>query len=346
MADSSHSSSPSLTKSKKAPWKTVLRILVTLLFLAIVFFFVDARALYARVASLNLLWVGIALLATLPQYVLSAARWRLTAERLGALLPFRVALSEYYFAVFANQILPGGVLGDAARAVRHGHTLTSRDEAHRYGPAIRAVIFERASGQLVLFAFMLAGLFFWPSAPQGRAPLIEIAGVVLLVILILGMALYFLIRSSLAQSSLAQSSLAQSSLAKSRLGIGVGGLAAEARHALFARDVILRQALYSLSVLATYLFCFYCAGRAIGISMSLVEVVALVPAILFSMTIPITIAGWGIREASAAAIWGLANLAPADGVAVSVTYGIIVFLSALPGAFFVIPRSRQGDVGD
>jgi uncharacterized protein (TIRG00374 family) len=336
MADSSHSSSPSLTKSKKAPWKTVLRILVTLLFLAIVFFFVDARALYARVASLNLLWVGIALLATLPQYVLSAARWRLTAERLGALLPFRVALSEYYFAVFANQILPGGVLGDAARAVRHGHTLTSRDEAHRYGPAIRAVIFERASGQLVLFAFMLAGLFFWPSAPQGRAPLIEIAGVVLLVILILGMALYFLIRSSLAQSS----------LAKSRLGIGVGGLAAEARHALFARDVILRQALYSLSVLATYLFCFYCAGRAIGISMSLVEVVALVPAILFSMTIPITIAGWGIREASAAAIWGLANLAPADGVAVSVTYGIIVFLSALPGAFFVIPRSRQGDVGD
>lgn len=341
MADSSHSSSPSLTKSKKAPWKTVLRILVTLLFLAIVFFFVDARALFARVASLNLLWVGIALLATLPQYVLSAARWRLTAERLGALLPFRVALSEYYFAVFANQILPGGVLGDAARAVRHGHTLTSRDEAHRYGPAIRAVIFERASGQLVLFAFMLAGLLFWPSAPQGRAPFIEIAGVALLVILILGMASYFLIRSSLAQSF-----LAQSSLAKSRLGIGVGGLAAEAHHALFARDVILRQALYSLSVLATYLFCFYCAGRAIGISMSLVEVVALVPAILFSMTIPITIAGWGIREASAAAIWGLANLAPADGVAVSVTYGIIVFLSALPGAFFVIPRSRQGDVGD
>jgi uncharacterized membrane protein YbhN (UPF0104 family) len=333
MPNSSHSSSssPSLTKFKKAPWKTLLRILATLLILAIVFFFVDARALFGRIASLDLIWVGIALLATLPQYVLSAARWRLTAERLGAFLPFNVALSEYYLAVFANQVLPGGVLGDAARAVRHGHALTSRDEAHRYGPAIRAVIFERASGQLILFAFMLAGLFFWPSAPQGQAPFMEIAGVALLAILILGLALFCLIKSS---------------LAKSRLGIGASGLFAEARHALLAPDVILRQALYSLGVLATYLFCFYCAGRAIGISMSLVEVVALVPAILFSMTIPITIAGWGIREASAAAIWGLANLAPADGVAVSVTYGIIVFLSALPGLFFVIPRSAQGDVGD
>jgi uncharacterized membrane protein YbhN (UPF0104 family) len=334
MPETSHPTSR--TTPKKSPWKTLLRILVTLLFLAIVIFFVDARALFARVASLDPIWVGIALLATLPQYVLSAARWRLTAERLGAFLPFRVALSEYYLAVFANQILPGGVLGDAARAVRHGHALTSRDEAHRYGPAIRAVIFERASGQLVLFLFMLAGLFFWPSAPQGQAPFIEIAAIVLIAIVILGLVLFFLIRSPLAQSSLAQS----------RLGIGASGLFAEARHALFARDVILRQALYSLSVLATYLFCFYCAGRAIGISMSLGEVVALVPAILFSMTIPITIAGWGIREASAAAIWGLANLTPSDGVAVSVTYGIIVFLSALPGLFFVIPRSAQGDVGD
>jgi hypothetical protein len=64
------------------------------------------------------------------------------------------------------------------------------------------------------------------------------------------------------------------------------------------------------------------------------------------MTLPITIAGWGIREASAAAIWGLANLTPADGVAVSVTYGIIVLLSALPGILFVIPRSGKADVGD
>ncbi len=324
-------STPSQSKSEFMQWKPALRALVSLALLIAVFQFVDLGVLFARIAGLDPVWLGIALLATLPQYFLSAARWRLTAERLGALLPFRAALSEYYLAVLTNQILPGGVLGDAARAVRHGHRLSTREAAANYGPAIRAVIFERASGQLVLFFFMIGGLFFWPITPQGDAPLIEIGGIALLIALSVGFALYFLIRGP---------------LAKSRIGAGAGGLLAEARHALLARDVIFQQLLYSLSVLVTYLFCFYCAGRAIGIAMSFAEIVALVPAILFSMTIPITIAGWGIREATAAAIWGLANLTPADGVAISVTYGIIVLLSALPGVFFVIPRSGKGDVGD
>ncbi|MEE8439221.1 MAG: lysylphosphatidylglycerol synthase transmembrane domain-containing protein [Micropepsaceae bacterium] len=322
---------PSQVKSESMQWKTLLRALVSLALLIVVFQFVDVGALLARIAGLDPIWLGIALLATLPQYFLSAARWRLTAERLGAFLPFGVALSEYYLAVLTNQILPGGVLGDAARAVRHGRSLSTQEAAANYGPAIRAVIFERASGQLVLFLFMIGGFFFWPTASQGDAPLFEIGGIALLIVLIVGLALFFLIKGP---------------LAKSRIGTGAGGFLAEARHALLARDVVFQQALYSLSVLATYLFCFYCAGRAIGIAMSFAEVVALVPAILFSMTIPITIAGWGIREASAAAIWGLANLTPADGVAISVTYGIIVLLSALPGVFFVIPRSGKGNVGD
>jgi len=319
-----------LPESRLTPWKAIFRALFSVALLAIVILFVDEEILFERISALDAVWVGVALLATLPQYFLSAARWRLTAERLGAILSFRTALSEYYLAVLTNQILPGGVLGDAARAFRHGRRLSGHDAPRSYGPAVRAVIFERASGQLVLFLVMLSGLFFWP-ARQGETPLFGIVGMALLIVLIAGGAMFFLFRGY---------------LAKSRLGSGAGGLLREAQHALFARDVLPLQALYSLSVLATYLFCFYCAGRAIGITMSFAEVVALVPAILFSMTLPITIAGWGIREASAAAIWGLANLTPADGVAISVTYGIIVLLSALPGILFVIPRSRKGDVGD
>ena len=75
--------------------------------------------------------------------------------------------------------------------------------------------------------------------------------------------------------------------------------------------------------------------------MALFELVALVPVVLFSMPIPITIAGWGVREASAAAIWGLAELPAVDGVAISVTYGIIVLISALPGIFFVISSKNN-----
>jgi len=312
-------------------WKIFSRMLASATLLFAVLFFIDLDILFERIASLDPIWVSIALLATLPQYFLSAARWQLTAERLGAKLLFRVALPEYYLAVLTNQLLPGGILGDATRAVRHGHRLKTRDSSLRYGPAIRAVIFERASGQLILFIFMLAGLFFWPTMPQGQMSSIEIGGTVLFFVLIVGALLFILIKGPFRHS---------------RFGISTLVFFKQAGHALLARDVVFLQFLYSLSVLTTYLFCFYCAARAIGIAMSFSEVVAFVPAILLSMTIPITIAGWGIREASAAAIWGLANLTPTNGVAISVTYGIIVLLSAMPGIFFVFPRLGQRDIGD
>nr|TFG54259.1 MAG: flippase-like domain-containing protein [Hyphomicrobiales bacterium] len=328
---------PAAFQPMKRVWKLLPRVLLSAGLLIIVFQFVDTGALVERIDDADLVWVAIALLATLPQYFLSAARWRLTAGRLGAHLPFGFALSEYYLAVLTNQILPGGVLGDAARAFRHGRRLTARDSAGNYSPAVRAVVFERVSGQLVLFLFMLLGLFFWPGGGDGEGdgdggmPRLENVGFAFFILLIAVIFIIFTIKIA---------------LRKLRWGFAAKTILADLRHALLARDVVFLQALYSLGVLATYLFCFYCAGRAIGITMSVPEVVALVPAILFSMTIPITIAGWGIREASAASIFELAHLAPVDGVAISVAYGIIVLLSAVPGIFFVIPRSTKSDIGD
>ncbi|NNM34814.1 MAG: UPF0104 family protein, partial [Gemmatimonadetes bacterium] len=46
---------------------------------------------------------------------------------------------------------------------------------------------------------------------------------------------------------------------------------------------------------------------------------------------PISVAGWGLREGAAALLWSAAGLTTAEGVAVSVAYGLIVLLSTLPG---------------
>jgi uncharacterized membrane protein YbhN (UPF0104 family) len=311
-------------------WRAALQAIVSIGFLTLVVVLIDEDVLVQRIAALDPSWVALALAATLPQFILSAARWRLTAERLGADLPFKTALGEYYLAVLTNQILPGGVLGDAARAIRHGRRLKADDRPAVYGPAVRAVVYERASGQFVLFFVMLTGLTFWPRAGGIAMPVLELAGISLLVLLILVLVALLAFRGP---------------IARTRLGAGTRGALAEAGYALLAPEVVVRQALYSLGVLATYVFCFYCAARAIGIELSFAQSISFIPAILFAMTVPITVGGWGIREAAAAAVWGIANLTPADGVAVSVTYGIIVLISALPGIFFLIPGSRKNDLG-
>ena len=307
-----------------------MKALVTIAFLALVVAAVDEELLLARIAQLDPAWVAVALVATLPQYLLSAMRWRLTAARLGVSVPFKTAVAEYYLATLTNQLLPGGVIGDAARAYRHGRRLRQDDAVMGYGPAIRAVVFERAAGQFVLFLVMVAGLVFWPESDEGANPLFRIVALILLVAAIAVFAMALLLRGP---------------LARTRFGTGTRRFVAEARYAVLAREVIWKQAFYSFAILATYLFCFYCAARSLGIALSFNETVSFIPAILFAMTLPLTIGGWGIREAMAASIWGLADLTPADGVAASVTYGIIVLLSALPGIFFVLPR-LQRDVGN
>jgi len=308
-------------------WRTGLQAGISIVILIFVVILVDEEVLFTRISNLDPAWVALALIVSIPQILFSALRWRLTAERLGISLPAKTAIAEYYLATLTNQLLPGGVLGDAARAVRHGRRLQRNDKSLAYAPAIRAVIYERASGQLVLLLVMLTGFLFWP---EGGRAFPEPVTVILLVLLFAALALLLMAKGPFAQS---------------RLGMGTRNILAEMRHALFGRDIVLRQAFYSLAVIGTYLACFYCAARAIGIAMSFADTIALVPAILFSMTLPISIGGWGIREAAAASVWGLAGLTPADGVAVSVTYGIIVLLSALPGVLFILPASKR-DIRD
>ena len=76
----------------------------------------------------------------------SAWRWCLVARGLGLRLSLRGAVADYYKALFLNAALPGGVLGDVDRAVRHG-----KDEGD-VGRSVRAVVLERTAGQIVLVA--------------------------------------------------------------------------------------------------------------------------------------------------------------------------------------------------
>ncbi|WP_344316763.1 lysylphosphatidylglycerol synthase domain-containing protein, partial [Streptomyces javensis] len=104
--------------------------------------------------------VGLGLLTT----VFSAWRWCLVARGLRIRLPLGPAVADYYRALFLNAALPGGVLGDVHRAVRHGR------DAGDVGRGVRAVVLERVAGQVVLIAVGVAILLARPS------PALEHAG--------------------------------------------------------------------------------------------------------------------------------------------------------------------------
>lgn len=113
-------------------------------------------------APILLAALGLGLLTT----VLSAWRWRLVSRALDVELPLGGAVASYYRALFLNAALPGGVLGDVHRAVRHGQDVGD------VGRGVRAVVLERTAGQAVLATVAVAVLAVRPTpalAEAGRA---------------------------------------------------------------------------------------------------------------------------------------------------------------------------------
>jgi uncharacterized membrane protein YbhN (UPF0104 family) len=282
----------------------------------------DAEAILSRLTTLRGEWVAIALILSVVQVAVSAGRWRFTAARLGVALGWRTAIREYYLATFLNQVLPGGVLGDVSRAWRHGRAptteaLTEADSSAGFDTrAAHAVILERASGQLVMIVIALASVMTL-SAEVGGGARRWLLWVPIGFVIACGVAAWIFVPRL------------------ARLPVA-GRLLDDARRALITGPAALVQLSTSLFVVATYIATWVAATRAVGIDTPSVTLLPLVAPVLVTMLIPITVAGWGLREAGAAALWAAIGLTAADGVAVSVAYGILVLLGALPGGIALL----------
>ncbi len=121
-------------------------MLAGVVILAVLFWRLGTGAFVDGVRRIDAATLAAALGIGLVTTVFSAWRWALVARGIGIRLPFGAAVADYYRALFLNAALPGGVLGDVHRAVRHGQG------AGDLGRGVRAVVLERTAGQLALFA--------------------------------------------------------------------------------------------------------------------------------------------------------------------------------------------------
>ncbi len=228
-------------------------------------------------------------------------RWWLFAERLGVPLAPRRAVAEYGLSVFLNQVLPGGIAGDAVRVWRHGRGGDLRG-------AVVAAVLERGAGLAALAAVALAGLAAWPAVHGGPPPLWA---------------------AGLALGALAVS--AGAALWPWRRPGPLAALAAGARQALLPPRLLATHAALSLLLVASFLAAYALTGLALGVAPGAALVTAM-PITLLAMSVPAGVGGWGLREASAAALFPLLGQPPEVGVAWTALYGLSLLAGSLPGA--------------
>lgn len=288
----------------------VLQLVVGAGLVALVWRAADGPEAARRLVATDWRWLVPALLALTLQVILSALRWRLTARQLGIRLGTGQAIREYYLSQLVNQSLPGGMVGDATRAVR------SRDQAGLVA-AGQAVVFERLAGQIALFV-LCAGAFVTTLAMPGGLdwpPRVALA-VGILLAGVIGVGLI---------------------LPRLRHLPGAAGRMAEGLHhalhlSLVSRSVLPCQIMLSigttLCILAAFAFC----ARAVDVGLGFAAVAALVPLVLFTMLIPVSISGWGLREGAAAALLPIAGVTVSGAIAASVVFGLMAIVTILPGA--------------
>ncbi|SMC53184.1 conserved hypothetical protein [Rhizobium sp. RU36D] len=253
------------------------------------------------------------------QVVLSALRWRFTAQRLGHSIPVWLAIREYYLGTVLNQTLPGGIIGDAARVYR-----VQQEEAGGWKRAATAVALERLSGQLAFFLLTCCGLVAWVTLLPEQLPLAaaELFWTVATLVgaLAVGLALF-----------------------AKPLWRRFGRFAPDLAAVFWERGAAVIQLGLSSLVVGTYVLTFVIASDAIGAPLPPIAAVTIIPLCLLTMLIPIGIGGWGTREAAAAALWPLFGFTGAEGLAASLLYGLLSLVgAALPGVVVLVLSIVRG----
>nr|WP_245685556.1 lysylphosphatidylglycerol synthase transmembrane domain-containing protein [Streptomyces yerevanensis] len=262
--------------------------------------------------------LGIGVVTT----VFSAWRWCLVARGLKIRLPLGPAVADYYRSLFLNAALPGGVLGDVHRAVRHGQS------AGDLGRGVRAVVLERVAGQVALMAVGGVLLLTLPSPVQTQTQhLVEASAIALALAAMIAAVVAVRLKGS-----------SPSSRRMPRLRNAL----AEAREGLVARHTWPGVVVSSAVVLAGHLVMFVLAARVAGSDASPVVLLPLAVLALLAMGLPLNVGGWGPREGATAWAFGAAGLGASTGFSVAVVYGVLSLVASLPGIGVLVARWAMG----
>ena len=296
----------------RAPLLFGAKIVVSLALLYVSLRFVNFGALRERLNRIDFVWIAAALVILGLQIVPVSLRWQRIANTCGAPLRARRAILYTLIGLFFSQVLPSTIGGDAARI-----WLLARD-TDTWKSAIYSVLIDRIAGLIWLAVLVLVGLPWSLSLiqnPVGRATLMVIgaagaaAPVGLFVLSRLGRTAFGHWKATRHLADIATT--AWSVLTSRQPGAGVA---------------VMSVAVQLMTVLALWL----CAV-AIGSSFTLLDSVLLIPPVVLIAAIPISIAGWGVRESAMLAAFSYAGLPNSDGVLISILFGAGSFVIGAAG---------------
>lgn len=299
-------------------WKFIAKTAVTAILLTVIFKVVHIDRLIAVIKDINSLYLAPALIFQFLSTIISSYRWNLIMKTLEFNEKFGFYFKSYFKGTFFNQALPSSIGGDAVRIIELGGLGYSKKEAF-YG-----IFIDRIVGLLGLLILNITANFSYDALlPLWLYHLINItcAGS------IAGFIILVMIRK-------------MKFMAKVRFLDLFYDLSKRFRTVYSDIPNITKQLALSVVIHLFSILSIYTLALSLGLEYDLGVYLVIVPPVFLFTLIPVSLAGWGVREGAMVGIFLLIG-APKEAVlSISILYGLIVIIHSLPGMFFWM-RSKK-----
>lgn len=340
------------SQSKPTPgWKTALkrawptiRILLSIGLLWKATSGIDWHAIFESKIEMQPMWFLAALLSASTACFCGGLRWALLMRKVGFQGRLRSYVLLYFTGALVNQGLPSTLGGDSYRAITASHLDKSgeltgekelNDELHHSVDLEHATPKLRLSFAMVLIdrliglagnnllggiGLILGGLTL---AAWGQDLGYAVMGIMISIGLLIALGLAFKPTCNLLEKI----------LNRFNMGNALPGI----RFA-FAWPFNLAQASFAIGIHLLLILTFFCCLRAYGTEAPIASLMIGLPALSLLLMLPISISGWGLREATLSSVLALWGVNPSMTVLASISFGAITVISVLPGAYFLLKR--------
>ena len=345
------SSQSKATSKPTAGWKLVLkrawpsiRILLSIGLLWKATSGIDWHAILDSDIQMEPMWFLAALLSASTACLCGGLRWAILMRKVGFQGRLRNYILLYFTGALVNQGLPSTLGGDSYRAITATHldksgTLTGKkdldDELHH------SVDLEHATPRLrISFAMVLVDRLLGLAGNNllGGIGLI-IGGATLaawgtdLGYLVTGVMIAVGLIIALALAIKPTYRLLEKILERFQMRNALPGI-----HIAFSWPYNVGQAAYAIAIHCLLIFTFFCCLRAYGVTAPIASLMIGLPALSLLLMLPISISGWGLREATLSSVLALWGVNQSITVLASISFGAITVISVLPGAYFLLKR--------
>jgi uncharacterized membrane protein YbhN (UPF0104 family) len=292
--------------------KTLAKVAISLILIWAVLHAFDVKGVFQYLLRVDAGTMALVLICALCVVPLHTLRWMIAIEAGGGHMPFGTALRIVLIGHFFNQTLPSSVGGDAVRiwcAFRAGLGA---------GDAARTVILDRAISLVGLLLMAGAGLPWLFDIVTDQAARMAIAAVIL--IGIFGFLAFLALP------------LLPPSLLRWRIARHLVELAILARRLTFTPRYMAPILALAIAGFVIFIFIVYWLAAALHLGIRFTDCLLLVPPVLLISVIPVSVAGWGVREGAMVVAFGFIQAPPGAAFAVSVLFGLVIAAASLPGA--------------